>query len=66
MAAEMMERLTLTIEEVAQMLGCGRSLAYDMARDGRLPVLRLGRKMVVPRVAVEKLLAEAGKRQDPE
>ena len=51
------ERLTLTIEEAARALGVGRNAAYDAARRGILPVIRLGRRLVVPRVALERLLA---------
>lgn len=29
-------------------LGIGRRLAYAMASDGRLPTIRLGRRLVVP------------------
>jgi excisionase family DNA binding protein len=52
-------RLTLTIEEVAAALGIDRSTAYDLAaRDGLpVPVLRLGRRMVVGRAALERVLA---------
>jgi excisionase family DNA binding protein len=53
-----MESLTLTIEEVAAALGIGRTLAYDLARRDELPVpvLRLGRRLVVSRVALERTL----------
>ena len=52
-----MERETLTVNEVAELLGCGRNLVYEMAKTGRLPgVLRLGRRIVVSRRAIEKLL----------
>lgn len=54
--AEKVERLTLTIEEAAHLLGIGRGLAYEMARCGKLPVIRFGRRLLVPRVALEKLL----------
>jgi excisionase family DNA binding protein len=52
------ESLTLTIEEVAAVLGIGRTLAYDLARRDELPVpvLRLGRRLVVSRVALERTL----------
>ena len=42
--------------EAGQILGIGRSTAYELARKGRLPVLRLGRKLVVPKVALDKML----------
>ena len=63
MTTEVVERCTLTIEQAAKVLGCGRSLAYEMARDGRLPTLKLGRKLVVPRVALDRMLAQAGQPQ---
>jgi excisionase family DNA binding protein len=51
-----MERQTLTIEEAARVLGIGRSAAYLAAHRGDLPVIRIGRRYVVPRVALERLL----------
>ena len=41
--------MTLTIEEAAQLLGIGRQSAYQAARAGELPTIRLGRRMLVPR-----------------
>ncbi len=56
------ERLTLTIPEVARMLGISRNLAYELANQGKIPALRLSlRRLVVPRHALERMLAEAGK-----
>jgi excisionase family DNA binding protein len=49
-------RQTLTVEEAAQILGIGRTLAFEMARRGDLPALRLGRRLVVPRAALERML----------
>ena len=51
---------TLKIEEAAQILGIGRQTAYSLANSGRLPTLRLGRRLVVPIAALERMLAEAG------
>lgn len=51
------DRLTLSIEEAAHVLGIGRGLAYELARTGQLPVLRLGRRIVVPRAQLETMLA---------
>jgi len=51
------ERLTLSVEEAAHVLGIGRGLAYELARTGQLPVVRLGRRMVVPRAQLEAMLA---------
>jgi predicted DNA-binding transcriptional regulator AlpA len=55
------ETLTMTIPEVARILGISRGLAYDLANRDELPVkvIRLGEKrMVVSRKALEGLLAE--------
>ena len=54
-------KATLTIPEAATLLGVGRNLAYQSAaEDGELagvPVIRVGRRMVVPRA---RLLAALG------
>ena len=55
----------MTIGEAADMLGIGRSLAYEMARDGRLPTVALGaRRYVVPLKAVEHLLDQSTEAAD--
>ena len=46
----------LTVEEVGQILQCGRNMAYAIVKRHGL-ALRLGRKIVVPRVRLEKFLA---------
>jgi excisionase family DNA binding protein len=50
------QRLTLTIEETAKLLGIGRQLAYDRVKTGEIPVIKIGRRLLVPRCALEKLL----------
>ena len=54
--AKRIERLTLTVEEAAHLLGISRGLAYEMARCGKLPVVRFGRRMVIPKEALRKML----------
>jgi excisionase family DNA binding protein len=50
-------RLTYSIEEARQLLGIGRSLAYDMAENGTFPgVRRLGRRYVVSKAALDAWL----------
>ena len=53
----MTERATLTVEEAGQLLGISRGSAYAAARDGSLPTVRLGRRLVVPKCRLEQLLA---------
>ena len=54
------ERMTLSVEEAAIVLGISRALAYELIRRGDLPQLRLGRRVVVPRQALEDLVASGG------
>ena len=50
-------RLTYSIEEAQQLLGIGRSLAYELAQEGTLPgVRRLGRRYVVSKQALDAWL----------
>lgn len=55
-----MERATLTIEEAAKMLGIGRQSAYAAAREGYLPVIRIGRRLLVPRAGIDRMLEDYG------
>ena len=59
------ERLTITVEEAGEILGISRALAYEMARTGKLPALRFGKRFVVPRKAIENLLEQTEK-PDPQ
>lgn len=51
-------RETLNVETVGKMLGVSRPVAYELARRNQLPVpvIRLGRRMVVSRRAIEEVL----------
>ena len=57
MEAKQTEPLTITIEEACRLYGIGRTLGYELARRGELPgVIRLGRRLLVSRPALEKAL----------
>ena len=51
-------RLTWSVTEAAQLLGISRASAYEAAHRGELPVRVIGRRMLVPRVALLRLLSE--------
>jgi len=55
-ASTLEKRLTVSIPEAAEMLGVSVRHAYDLAREGRLPVISLGARKVVPVHQLEKLL----------
>ena len=61
MARDLLARQTLTIAEAADALGIDRSTAYALAKDDRLPVpvIRLGRRMVIGRQALARVLDAA-------
>ncbi len=47
---------TETVEEVARRLGIGRDLAYRAVRAGDIPSIRIGRRILVPKAELERLL----------
>ncbi|WP_409480557.1 helix-turn-helix domain-containing protein [Micrococcus luteus] len=53
------EPATLSVPEAGRLLGIGKSLAYDLARRDEFPVriLRLGQRMRVSRVELDRYLA---------
>jgi excisionase family DNA binding protein len=50
------ERLTISVPEAGRRLGLGRNAAYEAAKRGELPVLKFGKRLVVPIAALERLL----------
>jgi len=49
---------TLSVEEAAKILGIGRNVAYDLVHEGKIPHLRLGRQIRIPKVALQRMLEE--------
>ncbi|OPX14330.1 DNA-binding protein [Gordonia sp. i37] len=48
---------TLSVGQAAAYLGVSRAYGYEMAREGRLPVIKLGsRRVRVPTAALIKML----------
>lgn len=54
----MTTKRTLSIPEASQELGIGRSSAYEAARRGELPTIRIGHRLLVPRAALDRMLGE--------
>jgi excisionase family DNA binding protein len=46
----------LTVEEAAKLLRISRQSAYQGARAGELPTVKIGRRLLVPRHALEAML----------
>lgn len=60
MAQATEERLTYSVEESGRLLGISRASAFEAARRGELPTIRIGRRLLVPKVALERMLEAAG------
>jgi excisionase family DNA binding protein len=60
------DRLTLTVEEAAATLGISRASAYEAVRRGEIPSIRIGRRVLVPRVRLDRLLSAAPGEDEPE
>jgi excisionase family DNA binding protein len=54
------DRQTLKIEEAAKILGISRNTAYEAVKSGQVPTLKIGRRLLVPRAALDRLLDSAG------
>jgi excisionase family DNA binding protein len=50
------ERKTTTLDHAAQVLGISRNSAYAAAKRGEIPTIRLGRLLLVPIAALDRLL----------
>ena len=50
------QRLTWTVPEAARLLGISKDSAYEAAHRGELPVRMIGRRLLIPRAALLRLL----------
>jgi excisionase family DNA binding protein len=53
-------RLGYSIEEFAERVGIGRTLAYQAALRGEIPTRRIGRRLIVPRAALDTWFSDGG------
>lgn len=59
-----MECLALKVEDAAKLLHVGRTSTYAAVRRGEIPAVRIGGLWRVPRAALERMLAEAGRKEE--
>jgi hypothetical protein len=51
------ERRTVRLwPDAGRTIGLGRLATYEAAKSGQIPVLRIGRRLLVPRKALDRLL----------
>jgi len=53
----MTEKVAYSVRETAEALGLHPNTVYELISDGKLPALRLGRKILVSRSELEKWVA---------
>lgn len=51
------QRFTYTVDEVASLLGICRNMAYEAVKRNEIPSVKIGRRLLVPRAALDLLLA---------
>ncbi|TFD13853.1 DNA-binding protein [Cryobacterium sp. TMT1-2-2] len=44
---ELSERVTVSVEQAGQVLGLSRGAAYNAARRGDIPTLKIGKRLIV-------------------
>ena len=52
----MTEPLAVPIPEAARLLGCGRSKLYELVKSKELPLLKYGRKSVIPMASLRSFV----------
>lgn len=50
------DRLVLTVTEAGRLLGLSRAFTYELVARGEIPVIRLGRRIVVPKAALLEMV----------
>lgn len=53
-----MEKIVYTIPEVAQLLGISRSYAYELVKRNEIPILKLGKRRMIPKQYLEQWIQE--------
>jgi excisionase family DNA binding protein len=57
--------LLLTVPEAARVLRISRNLAYELIAQRRLPHVRLGRRILIPRPGLERWISQQAGLPDP-
>jgi hypothetical protein len=52
----LLDRPTITIPEAGRLLDLSRNSAYDAAKRGEIPTLRFNKRIVVPTMALRRML----------
>ncbi len=55
------DSLVLTVGETEKLRRLSKTTVYDQIRQGSIPSIRMGKRILIPRVALMRKLEEAGK-----
>jgi excisionase family DNA binding protein len=63
MTTDNREPLVYSPDEARKILKISRGLIYEAIRSGQIPSIRIGRRILIPRSGLERLVDEAGNAQ---
>ena len=50
------KRLVYSVTEAGKLLGLSRGAMYEAVRTGEIPNVKIGRRILIPRIALDRLL----------
>ena len=53
----MEQKATISVREASRLLGTGLNQTYEACRQGTIPTIKVGKRILIPRPAFERLLA---------
>jgi helix-turn-helix protein len=56
MKIETDECLTTSVPDAGKLIGIGRNAAYEAARRGDIPTIKIGKRVVVPTALLKRML----------
>lgn len=60
----MEEKIVYTVFEAAEILGLSIPSTYQGIENGEIPHIRIGRRILIPKSALDKMLLEAGTKSE--
>jgi excisionase family DNA binding protein len=56
MAITEVEKLVYSVDEACKLLSISKGLAYQLIREKQLPTIKLGKRLLIPKAALNKML----------
>ncbi len=54
--SDSLERRGYSPAEAARIIGCGRTKMYDLIKEGRIRVVKIGTRTIIPKSEIDRLL----------